>query len=66
MGDRGEISNLQKNKKQPKRKIIIMGKSNSGKTSIFSVIFTHIYPIETFLLEHTNSISLNKILFSGG
>ena len=66
MGDRGEISNLQKNKKQPKRKIIIMGKSNSGKTSIFSVIFTHIYPIETFLFEHTNSISLNKILFSGG
>ena len=55
-----------KNKEQIKRKILLMGSEKSGKTSIFSLIFTHVYPIETTLFNSTESISLNKIFFSGG
>ena len=67
MGDRGEsISKKNKNKKQPRRKILLMGSEKSGKTSMFSLIFTHVYPIETTLFESTQSISLNKIIFSEG
>jgi GTPase SAR1 family protein len=65
MGDRGE-SISKKNKKQPRRKILLMGSEKSGKTSMFSLIFTYVYPIETTLFESTQSISLNKIIFSGG
>ena len=43
-----------------------MGNEKAGKTSMFSMIFTNIYPIETNLLESTESISLNKIIFFGG
>ena len=51
------------NKEQTKRKILLMGSEKSGKTSIFSLIFTHINPIETTLFDSTESISLNKISF---
>ena len=65
MGERGD--SISKNyKKQPKRKILLMGSEKSGKTSMFSLIFTHVNPIETTLFESTQSISLNKIIFSGG
>ena len=59
-------NNIKKNKKEIKRKILLMGKEKAGKTSIFSTIFTNVYPIETTLLENTESISLNKIIFFGG
>ena len=65
MGDGGDII-PKKIKKQPRRKILLMGNEKSGKTSMFSLIFTHVYPIETTLFESTQSISLNKIIFSGG
>ena len=57
-------NNIKKNKKEIKRKILLMGKEKAGKTSIFSTIFTNVYPIETTLLENTESISLNKISIS--
>ena len=47
-------------------KIIILWDKNVGKTSIFAMIFTHIYPSETSYFESTKSISLNQIIFSGG
>ena len=65
MDERTDI-NQKNNKEQTKRKIILMGNEKSGKTSIFSLIFTHINPIETTLFDSTESISLNKIFFSGG
>ena len=48
------------------RKIILMGEKDVGKTSIFSMIFTNVYPIETILFGNTISISLSQIIFSGG
>ena len=65
MGERTD-NNSMDNKEQPKRKILLMGSEKSGKTSMFSIIFTQICPIETSLFENTKSISLNKIIFSGG
>ena len=65
MGD-GKDSIIKKNKKEPKKKILLMGNEKAGKTSMFSMIFTNVYPIETTLLENTESISLNKIIFFGG
>ena len=65
MGERRE-SYIKKNKKEPKKKILLMGNEKAGKTSMFSMIFTNVYPIETTLLENTESISLNKIIFFGG
>ena len=50
----------------PNNKIILVGDKNSGKTSIFSMIFTNIYPSETSFFESTNSISKSQIIFSGG
>ena len=50
----------------PNNKIILVGDKNSGKTSIFSMIFTNIYPSETSYFESTNSISKSQIIFSGG
>ena len=47
-------------------KIIIVGEKKSGKTSIFSMIFTNLYPSETSYFESTQSISKNQIIFSGG
>ena len=47
-------------------KIILVGEKNSGKTSIFSMIFTNIYPSETSYFESTKSISKSQIIFSGG
>ena len=47
-------------------KIILVGEKNSGKTSIFSMIFTNLYPSETSFFESTQSISKNQIIFSGG
>ena len=49
-----------------KNKIIIVGEKKSGKTSIFSMIFTNLYPSETSYFESTQSISKNQIIFSGG
>ena len=49
-----------------RNKIIILGDKNVGKTSIFSMIFTNIYPSETSYFESTKSISLSQIIFSGG
>ena len=54
------------NKYSNPKKIIILGEKNSGKTSIFSMIFTNIYPSETSYFESTISISHNKIIFSEG
>ena len=65
MGDRRN-SIIKQNKKEPKKKILLMGNEKAGKTSMFSMIFTNVYPIETTLLENTESISLNKIIFFGG
>ena len=65
MGERTD-NNSMDNKEQPKKKILLMGSEKSGKTSMFSIIFTQICPIETSLFENTKSISLNKIIFSGG
>lgn len=48
------------------KKIVLIGEKNSGKTSIFSMIFTNIYPSETSYLESTQSISHNQIIYSGG
>ena len=59
-------NNIKKIKKETKRKILLIGNEKTGKTSMFSTIFTNIYPIETTLLESTESISLNKIIFFGG
>ena len=50
----------------PNNKIILVGDKNYGKTSIFSMIFTNIYPSETSYFESTNSISKSQIIFSGG
>ena len=47
-------------------KIILLGEKNVGKTSIFSMIFTNIYPRETSYFESTKSISQSQIIFSGG
>ena len=47
-------------------RIILVGEKNSGKTSIFSMIFTNLYPSETSFFESTQSISKNQIIFSGG
>ena len=47
-------------------KIILLGEKNVGKTSIFSMIFTNIYPSETNYFESTKSISVSQIIFSGG
>ena len=54
-----------KNDSKP-NKIIILGEKNCGKTSIFSMIFTNIYPSETSYFESTISISKNQIIYSGG
>ena len=62
MGERRE-SYIKKNKKEPKKKILLMGNEKAGKTSMFSMIFTNVYPIETTLLENTESISLNNNIF---
>ena len=64
--DEIENNKITKIKKEPKRKILLMGNEKAGKTSMFSMIFTNVYPIETTLLESTESISLNKIIFFGG
>ena len=66
MEEKSIINEKKPLKKSPIHKIILVGEKSSGKTSIFSMIFTHVYPIETICFESTRSISLNQIIFSGG
>ena len=60
------ISIKNKSNNSFRRKIILMGEKDVGKTSIFSMIFTNVYPIEIILFGNTISISLSQIIFSGG
>ena len=53
-------------KSNKNNKIVLIGEKRVGKTSIFSMIFTNIYPSETSYLESTQSISHNQIIYSGG
>lgn len=48
------------------KKIVLMGKKGVGKTSIISIIFNDLSPIDTILLKVTNSISENQIMVPGG
>ena len=66
MEDKKENYEKKVSKKGNLRKIILLGDKSVGKTSIFSMIFTHLYPTETLRFESTKSISLNQIIFSGG
>ena len=54
-------NNSMDNKEQPKKKILLMGSEKSGKTSMFSIIFTQICPIETSLFENTKSRRIYRI-----
>ena len=48
------------------RKLVLMGNTGVGKTSITSIIFNNLSPNDTFLLNWTNSISTSYMRLSGG
>jgi len=47
------------------KKVLLMGKSNAGKTSMRSIIFTNFLAKDTIRLGFTHSINESKIRFLG-
>ena len=47
------------------KKVLLMGKSGAGKTSMRSIIFSNFMPKDTIRLGFTNSINHSKIRFLG-
>lgn len=49
-----------------KKKVLLMGKSKSGKTSMRSIIFANYVPRETTRLVPTLDVEHNNVRFVGG